>query len=195
MIKPIHWRRTGIGKYLRHLPRPKQIRGTWLHRKLGDRIFAQELWQPTRQRFAAGVALGAFFALLPLPIQMLGAALAAYFTRVNIPAAIAATWISNPFTFPICVYAQYRIGCFLIHREPIGFKSEEMVAVFTSAPWPFFIGILPAAVLLALIVYPLTLLIWDGIVLSLERSRRHRSVRAAQVPAKPDEKPDFTLKP
>jgi uncharacterized protein (DUF2062 family) len=191
MIKPIHWRRTEIGKYLRHLPRPKQIRGTWLHKKLGDRMFAPELWQPTRQRFAAGMAVGAFFALLPLPIQMLGAALAAYITRVNIPAAIAATWISNPLTFPICVYAQYRIGCFLIHREPIHFKSDEMAAVFTNAPWPFFVGIVPAALLLALIVYPLTLLIWDGIVLSLERSRRHRAVQAARVSAKPD----ATLKP
>ena len=130
-------------------------------------MFAQELWQPTRQRFAAGMAVGAFFALLPLPIQMLGAALAAYITRVNIPAAIAATWISNPLTFPVCVYAQYRIGCFLIHREPIHFKSDEMLAIFKSAPWPFLVGVVPSALLLALIVYPLTLFIWDGVVVSL----------------------------
>ena len=160
-MKPIHWRRTKLGKYLRHLPRAKHIRGTWLHRRLGERLFAPELWHPTRQRFAAGMAVGAFFALLPLPIQMLAAALMAYITRVNIPAAIAGTWISNPLTFPFCVYAQYRIGCLLTAREAIGFRSHDAFSMLTHAPMPFFVGIVPTALLLAIIVYPLTLLIWD----------------------------------
>jgi hypothetical protein len=160
-MKPIHWRRTKLGKYLRHLPRAKHIRGTWLHRRLGERLFAPELWHPTRQRFAAGMAVGAFFALLPLPIQMLAAALMAYITRVNIPAAIAGTWISNPLTFPLCVYAQYRIGCLLTAREAIGFRSHDAFSMLTHAPMPFFVGIVPTALLLAIIVYPLTLLIWD----------------------------------
>jgi uncharacterized protein (DUF2062 family) len=160
-MKPIHWRRTKLGKYLRHMPRAKHIRGTWLHRRLGERLFAPELWHPTRQRFAAGMAVGAFFALLPLPIQMLAAALMAYITRVNIPAAIAGTWISNPLTFPFCVYAQYRIGCLLTAREAIGFRSHDAFSMLSHAPMPFFVGIVPTALLLAIIVYPLTLLIWD----------------------------------
>ena len=160
-MKPIHWRRSKLGKYLRHLPRAKHIRGTWLHRCMGERLFATELWHPTRQRFAAGMAMGAFFALLPLPIQMIAAALMAYITRVNIPAAIAGTWISNPLTFPICIYAQYRIGCLLTGREAIGFKSHDALAMLTHAPMPFFVGIVPTALLLAIIIYPITLLIWD----------------------------------
>lgn len=160
-MKPIHWRRTKIGKYLRHMPRAKHIRGTWLHRRLGERLFAPELWHPTRQRFASGMAVGAFFALLPLPIQMLAAALMAYITRVNIPAAIAGTWISNPLTFPFCVYAQYRIGCLLTGRQAIGFSSHDALSMLAHAPMPFFVGIVPTALLLAIIVYPLTLLIWD----------------------------------
>ena len=143
------------------MPRAKHIRGTWLHRRLGERLFAPELWHPTRQRFAAGMAVGAFFALLPLPIQMLAAALMAYITRVNIPAAIAGTWISNPLTFPFCVYAQYRIGCLLTAREAIGFRSHDAFSMLSHAPMPFFVGIVPTALLLAIIVYPLTLLIWD----------------------------------
>ncbi len=107
------------------------------------------------------MAIGAFFALLPLPIQMIAAGLMAYITRVNIPAAIAGTWISNPFTFPLCVYAQYRIGCLLTAREAIGFRSHDALAMLTHAPMPFFVGIVPTALLLAFIVYPLTLLIWD----------------------------------
>ena len=43
------------------------MRGTWLHRKLGDRLFAREMWQPERGRFAFGCALGVFFAMMPVP--------------------------------------------------------------------------------------------------------------------------------
>ena len=57
-MKPIHWRRTKLGKYLRHLPRRKHIKGTMVHRLFGDRLFDSELWHPTRQRFASGMALG-----------------------------------------------------------------------------------------------------------------------------------------
>ena len=38
-MKPRQWRRSSAGPYLRLLPRIKQFRGTWLHRKLGDRLF------------------------------------------------------------------------------------------------------------------------------------------------------------
>jgi hypothetical protein len=33
--------------------------------------------------------------------------------------------------------------------------------MLAHAPMPFFVGIVPTALLLAIIVYPLTLLIWD----------------------------------
>lgn len=174
-MKPIHWRRTKIGKYLRHLPRAKHIRGTWLHRRLGERLFAPELWHPTRQRFASGMAVGAFFALLPLPIQMLAAALMAYITRVNIPAAIAGTWISNPLTFPFCVYAQYRIGCLITCREAIGFRSHDALAMLSNAPMPFFVGIVPTALLMAIIVYPITLLIWDLSASGIQKTHMKKS--------------------
>jgi uncharacterized protein (DUF2062 family) len=179
-MKPIHWRRTKIGKYLRHLPRPKHIRGTWIHRCCGERLFAPELWHPTRQRFAAGMAVGAFFAMMPpLPFQMLGAALIAYITRVNVPAALAATWISNPFTFPICVYVQYRLGCFLLKREPAQLDMDNIVASLASAPMPYLFGILPSAFLLSIIVYPVTLLIWDWATAGIHASKERRQAKAS----------------
>lgn len=159
-MKPIHWRRTALGRYLRHLPRPKHFRGTWLHRCCGDRLLAAELWTPTRQRFAAGLAVGAFFAMIPVPFQMLAAALIAYITRVNIPIAVTATWISNPFTYPFVIFAQYCLGCFLLSREPIHLKSEHLLGEISKAPVPYFTGVFPSAILLALVLYPITLKVW-----------------------------------
>lgn len=160
-MKPAQWRRGRFGRFLRHLPRAKNIRGTWLHRRLGDRLFAPELWQPTRQRFAAGAAVGSFFALMPAPFQMLAAGLIAYITRVNVPVAIAATWISNPFTFPFFVYIQYWIGCLILGRGMTGIPTTNLVEVLKHAPVPFLVGAFPAAAALAIIVYPLTLVLWD----------------------------------
>ena len=152
-MKPIHWRRSRFGKILRHMPRIKTIRGSWLHKRLGDRLFSPELWHPTRQRFAAGLAVGAFFAMMPAPFQMACAAFIAYITRVNIPAAIAGTWISNPLTFPICIYAQYRLGCLILgggtSEVPGG---QETLEVIKKAPLPFLVGVFPAALMLAVVV-------------------------------------------
>lgn len=173
-MKPIQWRRSKIGRYLRHLPRAKHIRGTWIHRIFGDRLFANELWHPTGQKFALGMAIGAFFALMPLPIQMIAAALAAFFLRANIPAAIAGTWISNPFTFPFCVYFQYRLGCMLTGREPMHFNDPDLLASLSGAPLPFLVGIIPAALLLAAATYPMTLVLWEWATKSVHAAREHR---------------------
>ena len=145
----------------------------------GDRLFANELWNPTGQKFALGMAIGAFFALMPLPVQMIAAALSAFFLRANIPAAIAGTWISNPLTFPFCVYFQYRLGCILTGREPIHFKDPELLASLSSAPMPFLVGIIPAALLLAAVTYPVTLVLWQWVTKSVHAAREHRLALAA----------------
>jgi len=178
-MKPIHWRRTKLGKYLRHLPRRKHIKGTMVHRLFGDRLFDSELWHPTRQRFASGMALGAFFALMPpLPFQMLGAGIIAYITRVNVPAAMTGTWISNPFTTPFIVYLQYRLGCLMMGREPIHIADGQLLSSLAAAPLPYLLGILPSAIILALISYPISLILWDGIFSRIEAAKKRKALLA-----------------
>jgi uncharacterized protein len=178
-MKPIHWRRTKLGKYLRHLPRRKHIKGTMVHRLFGDRLFESELWQPTRQRFASGLALGAFFALMPpLPFQMLGAGIIAYITRVNVPAAMTGTWISNPFTTPFIVYFQYRLGCLMMGREPIHIADGQLLSSLAAAPLPYMLGILPSAIILTLVSYPLSLILWDVIFSRIEAAKKRKALHA-----------------
>jgi uncharacterized protein (DUF2062 family) len=178
-MKPIHWRRTKLGKYLRHLPRRKHIKGTMVHRLFGDRLFDSELWHPSRQRFASGIALGAFFALMPpLPFQMLGAGIIAYITRVNVPAAMTGTWISNPFTTPFIVYLQYRLGCFMMGRDPIQIADGQLLSSLAAAPLPYMLGILPSAIILALISYPISLIVWDGIFSRIEAAKKRKALHA-----------------
>jgi uncharacterized protein (DUF2062 family) len=160
-MKPRQWRRSSAGAYLRHLPRIKHMRGTWLHRKLGDRLFAFEMWQPERARFASGCAIGVFFSMMPLPFQMLAAALIAYLARVSIPAAIASTWISNPLTTPLFLLAQYKLGSVLIGRTPTDEPTVEVLALLSRAPLPLLVGAFLSGAVLSLATYPLALKGWD----------------------------------
>lgn len=163
-MTPKHWRRSSAGRYLRHLPRIKHLRGTWLHRKMGDRLFHREMWQPDRNRFAAGLSVGVFIGMIPVPVQMISAALLAFMTRVNIPAAIAGTWLSNPITTPLFIYGQYKLGVFLLRPRTPDLSEKHAMDVFqtlTQAPIPLLVGASIFAVLGAIITYPLTLWGWD----------------------------------
>ena len=156
------------------MPRVKHIRGSWLHRRLGDRLFHSALWHPTRRRFAGGMAVGAFFAMIPAPGQTIGAGLLACFTRVNVPAAVAATWISNPLTMPLCIYVQYRLGCLILGHWQSEIPTHDILELLKKAPIPFLVGVLPSAALLSLVVYPLTLLLWDVVTARVEARRKIR---------------------
>lgn len=107
------------------------------------------------------MAVGAFFAMLPAPGQTIGAGLIAYFTRVNLPVAVAATWISNPLTMPLCIYVQYRLGSLILGHWQAEIPTHDLIELLKKAPIPFLVGVLPSAAILSLVVYPLTLLIWD----------------------------------
>ena len=137
------------------------MRGTWLHRKLGDRLFSREMWQPERARFAAGCAIGVFFSMMPLPFQMLAAALIAYLARVSIPAAIACTWFSNPLTTPLFLLAQYKLGSVLIGQTPTDEPTVDVLALLSRAPLPLMVGSFMSGAVISLAAYPLALKGWD----------------------------------
>lgn len=58
-----------------------------------------EIWRVDRRSIAKGIAAGLFVCYLPLPFQMLLAALLACLCRANLSIAILMTWVSNPLTF------------------------------------------------------------------------------------------------
>jgi len=82
----------------------------WFARHFLDK----HVWKPTRHTFAGGLAIGMFVTVQLLPIQMPAAAILAAIFRVNIPIALAACWLSNPFTIPFMVPAEYQIGKWML---------------------------------------------------------------------------------
>jgi uncharacterized protein (DUF2062 family) len=96
------------------LPKPKEVRDQVKQLWLRHLIHDQNLWHINRRSISGGVAIGLFVAFIPLPLQMLIATILAIICRVNVPIAIVATWITNPFTFIPINYAIYMVGNWVI---------------------------------------------------------------------------------
>lgn len=78
------------------------------------RLARSEILDFERGHLARGLAIGMFWAFLPIPFQMAPAALFCFFARGNLPLALVAVWISNPLTYPAIFYFEYRVGAFVL---------------------------------------------------------------------------------
>jgi uncharacterized protein (DUF2062 family) len=175
-MKPIQWRRSWAGRYLRHVPRIKHLRGSFLHRAMGDRVFDPRLWQWTRHGTALGLAIGAFFSALPIPLQSLPAAFFAVVFRVNVPAALVGCWITNPLTFPLFFYLQLATGSYLLGRPSLlaQFQQHSFMELLKAAPGVLFLGGAVMGLALGVACYFLTVLGYDVTLRMLARSRQRR---------------------
>jgi uncharacterized protein len=88
-------------------------RNRWL-RWLGPHLQHPRLWHFSRRGLALGMALGLFFGLLIPVAQIPFSAAAAVVLRANVPAAVAATLVTNPLTFGPVYYGAWRLGSVLL---------------------------------------------------------------------------------
>jgi len=106
---------------------------------------------------AGAVAVGLFFAWVPMPTQMLMAAAAAIMFRTNMALSVALVWISNPFTIPPMFYFAYLVGTWVIGEPPQDFAfqlSFEWLADELASSWmPFLTGCLILATSSSMIGY------------------------------------------
>jgi uncharacterized protein (DUF2062 family) len=124
-------------------------------------LFDRSLWVPCRDTVSAGLAFGLFFSVMLMPFQSLPAALLAMRFRANIPFAMAATWLSNPFTTPAILFGQFRLGQWM--RDTLRVPMPDfLTTVHFHAPGvgtlnaaSFILGMISSGVLLALCAYPI----------------------------------------
>ena len=97
-----------------------------MHRTLGHRhlrwmgigIKDSDLFHLNRRSVSMAFLVGLFTAFLPVPGQLLIAALLALAVRCNLPLAMALIFVSNPVTIPPLTLLCYRIGAFLLGHDP-----------------------------------------------------------------------------
>lgn len=135
-------------------------RGWW--KSLTKPLLDRKLWIPCRDTVANGVAIGLFFAMMPMPFQMLAAGVMAMRFKVNVPFALASCWVTNPLTqVPIWV-AQHQFGSWL--RNSLEFPMPAfLVNVNLNLPGAgsvnaasFLLGVIFSGIILAVLTFPVT---------------------------------------
>ena len=87
--------------YLKAHPHLKSVR---------DHLHYEELWHFTKKSVPRAAFIGLFVGCMPMPFQMLVAALIAIPARANMIICVVGCWISNPVTIPPLLYAAYKFG-------------------------------------------------------------------------------------
>lgn len=178
-------------RFRRLMPDPHTLRQQRALRWLGPWLQHPRLWHINRRGIAMGVAIGIFFGLLIPVAQILFAVLAALFFRANIPAAVASTLITNPFTFAPVYYAAYHLGAWMLGSAsvPVAEVDLKHVAAETAtglALWmervatvgaPLALGLLTLAVCLSVLTYFAVHWTWRLRILRARQQRRARRGR------------------
>lgn len=154
----------------RHL----QIFGTLLHNP--------NLWHLNRYSVSRAFAIGLFMASMPIPFQMLPAALLAILVHANLPISVALVWLSNPITMPPFFYFCYKVGTWILQTPPQPFAFEvswDWLVQELAHDWPpFLLGCLVVGTVLAFIGYFGMRIFWRWHVLSEWEARKERKAAA-----------------
>jgi len=102
---------TSWSRRLRALtPSREQLEAHPSLRRLAPWLGNPKLWHWSRRGVALGAAVGLFIGFAIPLAQILLAAAAAVFLRVNLPVAAAGTLVTNPLTVPPLYYGAYQLG-------------------------------------------------------------------------------------
>lgn len=161
------FRRPMPRKFLRRfLPPASEIRDHWLLRRLGYRLHHPRLWHLNRRSVAGATGLGLFVAFLPVPFQMILAALGALWLRVNLPLAVALIFITNPLTMGPAFYLCYKVGAWLLGSKVVATGKhfqpgiEWLFDQFAVIWQPLVAGSLLTGSVLSLAGYCLVQVLW-----------------------------------
>lgn len=148
----LNYTRTNVPKKFirRFLPDAHAIRSHKHLRFLGTLLHDPFLLHLNRRSVSGAFAVGLFWAFIPMPFQMVPAALCAIGLRVNLPLAVALVWITNPITMPPVFYFCYKLGAWILGVTPRRFDFElswAWLANELADIWqPFLLGCLVVAV-------------------------------------------------
>jgi uncharacterized protein (DUF2062 family) len=152
-------------------------------RHLGTLLHDENLWHLNRRSVSGAFACGLFWAMIPIPIQMVTSALSAIFFRVNLPISVALVWITNPLTIPPVFYTNYLVGIWLLGTPAsIGqFKlSVDWILAELNVIWkPLVLGSLVVAVILSATGYLVVRMYWRWNVLKKFRARSRPSPKTS----------------
>ena len=163
----------------RYMPDHKKIRDHKHLKFLGTLLHDPNILHLNRRSVAGAFSVGLFMAFVPVPFQMVLAAIGAIVARVNLPISVALVWITNPLTMPPIFYAAYKVGTWILNKpiQDIEFQlSVEWLMTGLSTIWqPFLLGCFVCGLSFALLGNVFIRLFWRiRVNLNWQKRRQHR---------------------
>lgn len=169
----------------KYLPHPRLITGNKLIKLLGPRLKEPGLWHINRNSFSGGMAVGVFFSCMPIPFQMLFAAIAAVVLRVNILVAVPMVWISNPLTIAPIFYFCYLLGAKLLGTEAHEFlfelSAEWLLSELSNIWQPLLLGCLVVGTIASVATLFLCQFLWRYHIWTRIKNRKERISKSRLV--------------
>ncbi len=141
----------------RFAPDQRKIRQHKHLRIFGALLQDANLWHLNRRSVSGAFAIGLFWAMIPIPFQMVAAAATAIAWRANLPIAVALVWITNPITIPPIFYFNYLVGTWLLPGcQPVGGMQLTMEWFTNSVKeiWaPLYLGSIVVGLVLGAVGY------------------------------------------
>lgn len=161
----------------KYLPPPHRIREEPVLKKIfGKLLHENNLWHLNRRSVTAAVAIGSFFALIPLPLQTVIAVLFALWLRANLPITVLLVWTTNPLTMGPVFFFAYKLGHWLLDLPPSTNHFEANLSWLMSEIhriWkPLFLGSGILAVTASSIGYTATNILWRMHVIKRWKARK-----------------------
>ena len=148
------------------------------------KIFARFLEDPNlfhmnRRSVANAFLSGLFWAMIPMPVQMVAATITALLIRgINLPISVALVWISNPLTMPPMFYFNYLVGTWILgepENSPAFEASLEWLVTLAENNWyHLYFGSFVVGVISGLIGYFVIRWYWRYYIVKKHRSRSWR---------------------
>jgi uncharacterized protein (DUF2062 family) len=162
----------------RYLPNPSKVSENPALRPVSKWLKNPEIWHLHRRSVAGAAFIGLFCAFLPIPFQMLIAAVFAIASGCNLPLSVALVWITNPITMAPIYYVTYRLGAWLLSTEvevdSIEMSWDWLMSNLGNIGYPLILGSVVTGLIAGLGGFVLVRVSWRLHVLSRWRARRAR---------------------
>lgn len=139
------------------------------------------LWALNRHSFASAISIGLFVGMLPMPFQMVLAAILAIFFHSNLPVSVVTVWITNPLTMPFIFYGNYKLGAWILaikyKKEPTEKILQWIKTNLAEIMPPLILGSIVTGILLAIFGNILVRLLWRWSVSLRWQKRKARILK------------------
>jgi hypothetical protein len=162
----------------KYLPSSESIKNNKSLGFLGDMIHEPNLWHLNRHSVVKAFAIGLFWGCMPMPFQMVAAALFALWLNANLPLSVAIVWFSNPITMPPIFYFEYLVGAWILDMPTVAFENEFSVEWLKDKLYeigvPLYLGAVVCGIVLSTIGAFTVSFLWKRNALKRWKARKIR---------------------